>query len=107
MTTKTEDKIAMTVIPSPESDQEKSALLRLDEGKYAGLEFRFGKVSFSEEENEDGSINMTFDFDVEKSYNETLSIEEVEKDEELHQVLGDLMIQILTEHAESKTEEEE
>lgn len=33
-------------------------------GKYQGVVYRYGEVTFAEEENEDGTLNLSFEWDI-------------------------------------------
>lgn len=64
-------------------------LVKMTSGKYEGLVFSLGKVSIGEEEDEDGSIKLSFEYDIHDDTN----VEYVK--EELEQYLGDFVKELL------------
>ncbi len=60
-------------------------------GKYQGVVYRYGKVEFAKEENADGSLNLTFDWEMLDSNG--LPNEFFEDD--FKNLIGDILVSIL------------
>ena len=45
-------------------DKDVVATIKIVSGDYEGVEFHFGELSFSEEENSDGTYTMSFNYDI-------------------------------------------
>jgi hypothetical protein len=63
-------------------------------GKYQGVVYRYGEVKFSEEENPDGSLNLSFDWEMLDSNG--LSQESFKDD--FKNLIGDILVNILETH---------
>ena len=61
-------------------------------GKYSGILYNYGKVSFGEE-TDSGEMPLTFDYDVVLSND--ITGEELEEDLEFKNLLGDILVDIL------------
>jgi len=48
-------------VTTKEQDQ---TLIGIKEGKFAGVVYKYGKVSFAKEEDEDGNLSMQFQYDI-------------------------------------------
>lgn len=66
-------------------------ILQVTGGEFDGVEFFYDYMKFADKENDDGSINMTFDYVVTKG-----QIKNSQK-EEFHHFLGDQILLILEE----------
>lgn len=97
--------IKHSLIPTiEEADGTKTALFRLDEGKYEGTTFRYGACAFNDEDED--NVKLTFEFDViDSPQGEPRAIEETE---EFQKIVGDLLIAILEEQLieDTSTEDE-
>lgn len=65
-------------------------IIELTEGDYAGCKVIYGELKFADQENEDGSINMNFDYEVVNDF--TVKKEQMEHFKE-H--LGNTLLKIL------------
>ena len=87
----------------PTMSENDTIILRLDEGDYAGVEFAYGTVSFGEDEKDENS-RLNFDLTVTSvppEYEHTAL--EVEQMTELHNIVGDILIDIITKYVEADT----
>lgn len=74
-------------------------VMELTDGKFAGIKFTLGEVKFAEEENSDGSIDMSFEYEFEdKSI--SLSAEDVV---EFKSIIGNLVLQLLEDHVKNNS----
>ena len=72
--------------------------IKLTEGKYRGVIYHYGKVSFGKDENPDGTLPMKFDFTVRLNpTEEKLDID----NNEFVDYIGDLLIELLDEKIKS------
>tara|TARA_B100000131_G_scaffold202785_1_gene194742 strand:- start:208 stop:576 length:369 start_codon:yes stop_codon:yes gene_type:complete len=80
-------------------DKDDTALecVKIMEGKYEGLVYQYGTVSFHEDEEKD-IASVSFDYRI---------VEDVEDkdDNELKEILGDILVDILEEHVNDIDEE--
>lgn len=72
-------------------------VLEYDDEPYKGIQWTFGGMTFADEENPDGSLNMSYDFEVVSEHN--LSEEQLS---EFGKITGDVILQILQEQIEKK-----
>ena len=75
-------------------ENENTALIVLSEGKVKGVKFRYGTINPIEDEEGDG-LQLSFEYEIKDTANHIQ--EYLEKDEDFHPTLGDLVIQILEE----------
>jgi len=45
-------------------DKDVVASIKINSGKYKGVEFTFGEINFAEEENPDGTYSIGFNYDI-------------------------------------------
>ena len=64
--------------------------IKLLEGKYKGVIYKYGKVGFAKEENPDGTLPMKFDYDIIFNPHET-SIDK----QEFIDYIGDILIELM------------
>lgn len=64
--------------------------IKLLEGKYKGIIYKYGKVGFAKEEKPDGTLPMTFDYDIIFNPHET----NIDK-QEFIDYIGDILIEQL------------
>ena len=78
---------------------EQWASIMITKGEYEGVIYQYGKVSVAEEENEDGTMPLSFQYNVidEVGHNK----EELEKSHEFRNTLGDILVDILDEQLEA------
>jgi len=65
--------------------------IKLLQGKYKGVIYKYGKVGFAKEEKEDGSLPMKFDYDIIFNPHEETSIDK----QEFIDYIGDILIEQL------------
>ena len=71
-------------------DGDDFSCIKLLEGKYKGVIYKYGKVGFAKEENPDGTLPMKFDYDIIFNPHET-SIDK----QEFIDYIGDILIEQL------------
>jgi hypothetical protein len=79
-------------------NEDGTAVIRLDEGEFEGVEYHYGKVMPIEEGEE---LRLTFEYEVLNTGKFT--DEELKSNEKFEQTVGDLIVQLL----EDKIKEEE
>jgi hypothetical protein len=83
------------------SDKTKTGIgLTEHAGEYFGVIYEYGEVSFAKEENQDGTLNVSFDWKLIDSNG--LSTESFNK-EEFKNMLGDILVDIIDKHIEQGT----
>jgi len=65
--------------------------IRITEGKYKGLHWTFGTVSFDEEQDEDGNLACHFDYIMHDNPNN------LEENQEMLNFMGDVLVDVLDE----------
>ena len=90
------------VITDDPSEKDKHAKIMLLRDPYKDVIISFGKLSFADQENDDGSLNAEFNYDVIEAKGTTK--EELEKDPNFNNFLGDILIDILQNYLEEKDE---
>ena len=71
-------------------DGEDFTCIKLLEGKYKGIIYKYGKVGFAKEEKPDGTLPMKFDYDIIFNPHET----DIDK-QEFIDYIGDILIEQL------------
>ena len=64
-------------------------------GKFNGVIYKYGKVTFAEEETEEGYLPFHFEYDILDSY----GLKQEEFDEEFSIFIGDILIDIIDEQS--------
>ena len=72
--------------------------IKLLEGKYKGIIYKYGKVGFAKEENSDGTLPMKFDYDIIFNPHET----NIDK-QDFIDYIGDILIEVLEKQIENGT----
>jgi hypothetical protein len=72
--------------------------IKLLEGKYKGVIYKYGKVGFSKEEKPDGTLPMIFDYDIIFNPHET----DIDK-QDFIDYIGDILIELLEKQIENGT----
>ena len=72
---------------------DKWASLCIRGGKFDGVIYKYGKVSVSEEENEDGTLSFQFEYDI----IDNVGISREDFDEEFFTLIGDILVDIIDE----------
>ena len=73
--------------------------IKLLEGKYKGIIYKYGKVGFAKEEKPDGSLPMKFDYDIIFNPHEESSIDK----QEFIDYIGDILIEQLEKQVNNGT----
>ena len=73
--------------------------IKLLEGKYKGIIYKYGKVGFAKEERPDGTLPMKFDYTVDKNPNNLILLD----NEEFIDYIGDILIELLDEKVKDGT----
>ncbi len=76
----------------PDKKDKTLECVRILEGKYKGMIYQYGTASFEENNNEDNAL-LSFNYRIVES------VEDVDPDE-LQEILGDILVDILDEHVE-------
>jgi len=85
-------------------DKDVVATIKIVSGDYEGVEFHFGELSFSEEENSDGTYTMSFNYDILSEEHDSLKGNET-FEAYLGEILNDLLKHALDE-AEKRYKDE-
>ena len=75
---------------------DKWASLCIRGGKFDGVIYKYGKVSVSEEENQDGTLPFQFEYDI----IDNVGISREDFDEEFFTLIGDILVDIIDEQIE-------
>ena len=73
--------------------------IKLLEGKYKGIIYKYGKVGFAKDENSDGTLPMKFDYDIIFNPHEETSIDK----QEFIDYIGDILIEQLEKQVNNGT----
>ena len=73
--------------------------IKLLEGKYKGVIYKYGKVGFAKEEKPDGTLPMKFDYDIIFNPHEETSIDK----QEFIDYIGDILIEQLEKQVNNGT----
>ena len=73
--------------------------IKLLEGKYKGIIYKYGKVGFAKEEKPDGTLPMKFDYDIIFNPHEDSSIDK----QEFIDYIGDILIEQLEKQVNNGT----
>ena len=73
--------------------------IKLLEGKYKGIIYKYGKVGFAKEEKPDGTLPMKFDYDIIFNPHEDSSIDK----QEIIDYIGDILIEQLEKQVNNGT----
>ena len=65
--------------------------IKLLQGKYKGIIYKYGKVGFAKEEKPDGTLPMKFDYDIIFNPHEESSIDK----QEFIDYIGDILVELL------------
>ena len=75
---------------------DKWASLCIRGGKFDGVIYKYGKVSVSEEENEDGTLPFQFEYDI----IDNVGILREDFNEDFFRLIGDILVDIINEQIE-------
>ena len=79
-------------------ENEDFTCIKLLEGKFKGIIYKYGKVGFAKDENADGTLPMKFDFDIIFNPHDT----KLDK-QEFIDYIGDILIEVLEEQINNGT----
>ena len=94
-TDKTKNKLYTFV----QKDGDDFTCIKLLEGKYKGIIYKYGKVGFAKEEKPDGTLPMKFDYDIIFNPHEETSIDK----QDFIDYIGDILIELLEKQIENGT----
>jgi len=95
-----------SVLPDP--DDKDRYCIRIEKGPFAGLVVAYGRFQMAEEEHEDGTTGVRFEYDFIDIPPEMVGVDfEDEEGEELEQILGQIYIHFLNMELEHRKEESE
>ena len=95
-----------SVLPDP--DDKDRYCIRIEKGPFAGLVVAYGRFQMAEEEHEDGTTGVRFEYDFIDIPPEMVGVDfEDEEGEELEQILGQIYIYFLNMELEHRKEESE
>ena len=75
---------------------DKWASLCIRGGKFDGVIYKYGKVSVSEKENEDGTLSFQFEYDI----IDNVGILREDFNEDFFRLIGDILVDIINEQIE-------
>jgi hypothetical protein len=78
---------------------EQWASIMITKGEYEGVIYQYGRVSVAEKENEDGTMPLSFDYNVVDQNGHDK--EELDSSVEFKNILGDILVDILDEQLEA------
>ena len=95
------------VVPNPANESDKSLCIQLtDGGPFDGIIVKYKKFQFADEENTDGSLNCTYEYDIVYAPPRIGRIVETDitelEGEVFEKKLGDIIIEILQDQIERK-----
>ena len=79
--------------------QEQWASIMITKGEYEGVIYQYGRVSVAEEENEDGTMPLSFDYNVIDQNGHDK--DKLDNSPEFKNILGDILVDILDEQLEA------
>ena len=82
-----------------QKDGDDFSCIKLLEGKYKGIIYKYGKVGFAKEENPDGTLPMKFDYDIIFNPHEETSIDK----QDFIDYIGDILIEIMEKQVNNGT----
>ena len=95
-----------SVLPDP--DEKDRYCIRIERGPFAGLVVAYGRFQMAEEEHEDGTTGVRFEYDFIDIPPDMVGVDfEDEEGEELEQILGQIYIHFLNMELEHRKEESE
>ena len=95
-----------SVLPDP--DEKDRYCIRIERGPFAGLGVAYGRFQMAEEEHEDGTTGVRFEYDFIDIPPDMVGVDfEDEEGEELEQILGQIYIHFLNMELEQRKEESE
>ena len=85
-------------VTTKEQDQ---TLIGIKEGKFAGVVYKYGRVSFAKEEDANGNLPMQFQYDI----IDNNGIQREQFDDEFFKLIGDILVEVIDEQTKVAIDE--
>ena len=85
-------------VTTKEQDQ---TLIGIKEGKFAGVVYKYGRVSFAKEEDANGNLPMQFQYDIVDNN----GIQREQFDDEFFKLIGDILVEVIDEQTKVAIDE--
>ena len=82
-------------VTTKEQDQ---TLIGIKEGKFAGVVYKYGKVSFAKEEDKNVNLQMQFQYDIVDNN----GIQREQFDNEFFKLIGDILVEVIEEQTKNE-----
>ena len=82
-------------VTTKEQDQ---TLIGIKEGKFAGVVYKYGKVSFAKEEDKNGNLPIQFQYDIVDNN----GIQREQFDNEFFKLIGDILVEVIEEQTKNE-----
>ena len=76
-------------------------LIGIKEGKFAGVVYKYGRVSFAKEEDANGNLPMQFQYDIVDNN----GIQREQFDDEFFKLIGDILVEVIDEQTKVAIDE--
>ena len=84
-----------------ESESQDQTCIGIKGGKFAGVVYKYGKVSFAKEEDKNGNLPMQFQYDIVDNN----GIQREQFDDEFFNLIGDILVEIMDEQTKVAIDE--
>ena len=84
-----------------ESESQDQTYIGIKGGKFAGVVYKYGKVSFAKEEDKNGNLPMQFQYDIVDNN----GIQREQFDDEFFNLIGDILVEIMDEQTKVAIDE--
>ena len=84
-----------------ESESQTQTCIGIKEGKFAGVVYKYGKVSFAKEEDKNGNLPMQFQYDIVDNN----GIQREQFDDEFFKLIGDILVEVIDEQTKVAIDE--
>jgi len=99
---KTSDTESKKIYTFAQRDGDDFSCVKLIEGKYSGIIYKYERVGFAKEENPDGTLPMKFDFTILRNENK-VDIDLEENKQEFINTIGDILIELIEDQINNGT----
>ena len=82
-------------VTTKEQDQ---TLIGIKEGKFSGVVYKYGTVSFAKEEDKNGNLPMQFQYDIVDNN----GIQREQFDDEFFKLIGDILVEVIEEQTKNE-----
>ena len=82
-------------------DDDLASICITDDGKYHGVVYKYGKVSFAKEEDENGNLPMQFQYDI----IDNNGIQREQFGDEFFKLIGDILVEVIDEQTKVAIDE--